>query len=121
MPPILSMNWPGLLIIGFCFNVAYAQVHTEIYHCCKFDSAGVSFIKGEAWQQGLSHLYDSLPEKSKTKLTPSLWSLSENTAREYIALKTDASSIIIRYKTASVLSMPHMPATGVSGVDLYGP
>jgi hypothetical protein len=37
-----------------------------------------------------------------------------------VRFKTDATAIHVHYKlTKAALAMPHMPATGVSGVDLY--
>lgn len=78
-----------------------------------------SFIDGRAWQHHLASPYDRLPAYAKEKVRPPLWNLSENTAGEYIEFKTAATSIIVRYTVKGNLAMPHMPATGVSGVDLY--
>ena len=36
-----------------------------------------------------------------------------------IAFRSNAPEIKIRYVVKGALSMPHMPATGVSGIDLY--
>jgi lysophospholipase L1-like esterase len=36
-----------------------------------------------------------------------------------LRFKSDADQIIVRYKVSGEKAMPHMPATGVSGVDLY--
>src|SRR5215218_3721768 len=46
--------------------------------------------------------------------------LSQNSAGIYINFKTSATSIVVRYKVTGNQAMLHMPATGVSGVDLYG-
>lgn len=48
-----------------------------------------------------------------------VWGLSENTAGMYISFKTNAKNIKVRYGVSGSTSFPHMPATGVSGVDLY--
>jgi len=49
-----------------------------------------------------------------------VWGLSRDSAGMMVRFKTDAKSIYTRYTLAkSNLAMPHMPATGVSGLDLY--
>lgn len=53
-------------------------------------------------------------------MRPPVWSLSKHTAGLCIRFETDASDIQVRWElTSGELAMPHMPATGVSGVDLY--
>lgn len=59
------------------------------------------------------------PDSLQEKLRPPLWKLSENTAGFYLKLKTNAPFIEVQYRPLGELSFPHMPATGVSGVDLY--
>lgn len=46
-----------------------------------------------------------------------VWSLAGESAGLAIRFKTDAKEIKVKYKTTGNYSMPHMPATGVSGVD----
>ena len=46
--------------------------------------------------------------------------MSRNSAGLSIRFVSNAPQIIIRYKVTGSASMPHMPSTGVSGVDLYG-
>lgn len=64
--------------------------------------------------------FDRLPSSAESSVSPSVWSLSRDSAGMLVRFKTDATSIHVHYKlTKSNLGMPHMPATGVSGVDLY--
>lgn len=64
--------------------------------------------------------FDRLPSSAESSVTPSVWSLSRDSAGMMVRFKTDATAIHVHYKvTKSNLGMPHMPATGVSGVDLY--
>lgn len=64
--------------------------------------------------------FDRLPASAEDTVTPSVWSLSRDTAGMMVRFKTDASAIHVHYKLRKAnLAMPHMPATGVSGVDLY--
>lgn len=64
--------------------------------------------------------FDRLPASAEGKVTPSVWSLSRDSAGMVVRFKTNAEAIHVHYKVMkSVLGLPHMPATGVSGVDLY--
>jgi hypothetical protein len=51
---------------------------------------------------------------------PPVWSLSHHTAGMCLYFATSAESIKVRWTVrGESLAMPHMPATGVSGIDLY--
>jgi hypothetical protein len=64
--------------------------------------------------------FDRLPAAAEKTVTKAVWSLSRDSAGMMVRFKTDASSIHVHYQLAKPnLGMPHMPATGVSGVDLY--
>jgi hypothetical protein len=64
--------------------------------------------------------FDRLPASAEGKVTPAVWSLSRDSAGMMVRFKTDATSIHVHYKVMKpVLGLAHMPATGVSGVDLY--
>jgi len=86
-------------------------------------SSSVPVIGGRGWApaQGddTAHFYGRLPLRAEKMVPPAVWGLSRDCAGEYIDCKTSATSIIIRYKVTGGLSFPHMPATGVSGIDLY--
>ncbi len=79
-------------------------------------------IDGQGWSEGLKAPYDRFPARVEKSLRPPVWSLSRNTAGELIRFTTDAPEITVRYVTygRKEYGLPHMPATGVSGVDLYG-
>ncbi|GAB3515000.1 SGNH/GDSL hydrolase family protein [Emticicia fontis] len=76
-------------------------------------------IEGRAWQTDLVRPYDRLPAKAEKTVRQAVWSLGQNTAGEYIRFTTDATEITVRYQISKAKSLDHMPATGVSGVDLY--
>lgn len=64
--------------------------------------------------------FDRLPSSAKGKVTSNVWNLSRDSAGMMARFKTDAKSIHVHYKlNKDKLGLPHMPATGVSGVDLY--
>lgn len=78
-------------------------------------------VEGRAWPaRDCSRFYDRLPAKAERVVRPPVWNLSRHSAGMLTRFDTDATSIHVRYKvTSSKLAMPHMPATGVSGIDLY--
>jgi lysophospholipase L1-like esterase len=64
--------------------------------------------------------YDRLPMRAAGVVREAVWNLSRNTAGMSSRFETDSATIFVRYGlTGSMLAMAHMPATGVSGVDLY--
>lgn len=64
--------------------------------------------------------FDRLPASAQGKVTTNVWNLSRDSAGMMARFKTDATAIHVHYKLSKDrLGMPHMPATGVSGVDLY--
>jgi len=64
--------------------------------------------------------FDRLPARAKGVVRDDVWSLSRHSAGMAVHFRTDATEIHVDYGvTSSNLAMPHMPATGVSGLDLY--
>ena len=77
-------------------------------------------VEGKGWTE-TARYYDRLPAKAEGVVRGPVWSLSRHSAGMAVLFETDASKIMVRYRLHSGnLAMPHMPATGVSGVDLYG-
>jgi lysophospholipase L1-like esterase len=76
-------------------------------------------IEGQGWTD-VKAPFDRLPARAEGEVRPPVWNLSHNSAGLYVDFSTNAPRIAVRWKLNSqTLSMPHMPATGVSGVDLY--
>ena len=76
-------------------------------------------VEGKGWTDTASY-YDRLPARAEGKVPPSVWYLSHCSAGLCVRFTTDAPSLEVRWTVASRnLAMPHMPADGVSGVDLY--
>lgn len=78
-----------------------------------------SVIQGQAHSEQIGQHFQRLANTQKELVRPEVWDLSQNTAGLFIEFKTNASSIKVRYTTKGMRSMPHMPTTGVSGLDLY--
>jgi hypothetical protein len=76
-------------------------------------------VEGRGWRD-VQRFYDRLPAKAEKMVRKEVWNLSRNSAGMSVRFYSDAREIFIRYSLlSSNLSMAHMPATGVSGVDLY--
>ena len=78
-------------------------------------------VEGREWtDEPRARYFDRLPAAAQKTVTPAVWSLSRDSSGMMARFKTDASTISVHYKvTKANLGMPHMPATGVSGIDLY--
>lgn len=78
-------------------------------------------LEGREWpDQPRLRYFDRLPAAAQKTVTPAVWNLSRDSTGMMVRFKTDATAIHVHYKvTKANLAMPHMPATGVSGVDLY--
>ena len=64
--------------------------------------------------------FDRLPARARGVVREAVWNLSRHSAGMMVRFQTDATSIHADYAvTSKNLAMPHMPATGVSGLDLY--
>lgn len=64
--------------------------------------------------------FDRLPGRAKPVVREAVWNLSRHSAGMMVRFRTDATEIHVDYGvTSSNLAMPHMPATGMSGLDLY--
>ena len=76
-------------------------------------------LRGQAWQNELKGTYNRMPDRAEKTIRKAVWDLSKHTAGMSIAFRSDAPQIKIRYQVSGSFSMPHMPSTGVSGVDMY--
>lgn len=78
-------------------------------------------VEGRAWtDETRLRYFDRLPASAEATVPPAVWGLSRDSAGMVARFKTDADTIWVDYKLKSErIGMPHMPATGVSGVDLY--
>ncbi len=78
-------------------------------------------VEGRGWVSlERKRYFDRLPAKAEGVVRGPVWSLSRHSSGMAVRFRTDATAIHIDYQLLlSNLAMPHMPATGVSGVDLY--
>ena len=76
-------------------------------------------VRGQAWQNELKGTYYRMPDRAQKTIRKAVWDLSRHSAGMSIAFRSDAPQIKIRYQVSGSFNMPHMPSTGVSGVDMY--
>ncbi len=76
-------------------------------------------VEGRGWTNTQS-FFDRLPAKAEKVVRPPVWNLSHDSSGMLVRFLTDATAIQARWSLVSPsLAMPHMAATGVSGLDLY--
>lgn len=112
----------AFMIITSCLSFACRQEKRSLSSDMKWlDPASISFpvIEGRGWQDGLASPYDRLPARAGKTVRKDVWIQSERAAGLHIGFHTNAREIKVRYVVKSSKAMPQMPATGVSGVDLY--
>jgi lysophospholipase L1-like esterase len=76
-------------------------------------------VEGQGWTD-TKDPWDRLPARAEKIVRGPVWGLSRSSAGIAARFVTDARSIRARWTlTSANLAMNHMPATGVSGLDLY--
>lgn len=78
-------------------------------------------VEGRAWPDDERlRFYDRLPAAAEKTVRDAVWNLSRDSAGMMARFETDATEIWVHYELHDDgIAMAHMPATGVSGVDLY--
>ncbi|MDG2448839.1 MAG: SGNH/GDSL hydrolase family protein, partial [Saprospiraceae bacterium] len=76
-------------------------------------------VEGKGWSD-TKRYFDRLPSKAEGLVRQPVWDLSRHSSGMSARFVTDSPNIQVRYSLLKEgLAMPHMPATGVSGLDLY--
>ena len=76
-------------------------------------------IEGRAFDD-VEHYYDRLPSNVTTKVNGGVRSMKHHTAGMQFRFTTDSKKLVFKWVPYNgSLSMNHMPATGVSGIDIY--
>ena len=77
-------------------------------------------VEGKGWTD-TKRYFDRLPSKAQGMVREAVWNLSRHSAGMCMRFVSDSPNIYVRYSLyLDRLAMSHMPATGVSGLDLYG-
>ena len=105
-----------VIILLFQFSIAQEDTAISWYNPAESNSL---VVEGQAWPDQVATRYHRLPKQAEGVVREAVWNLSKHSAGLSIRFISDAESITVRYKVKGNHAMPHMPATGVSGVDLY--
>lgn len=103
----------ALLLLG---SLAPSQAQWKWYNPATGETPAV---QGQGWPEELKGTYTRFPQRAKDSLRNAVWSLSRNSAGVTVHFYSNAPQIKVRYQVEGAYEMPHMPATGVSGIDLY--
>lgn len=110
----LSVFWMAGVALAFAMSAAAQKAQPT-----EWTSATEFAIEGKGWRE-TTNPYDRFPPKAQGKVPEGVWLLSQQSAGIAVRFQSDAPQIWARWSLSSeALAMPHMPATGVSGVDLY--
>lgn len=77
-------------------------------------------VEGQGWTDTKAP-FDRLPAKAEALVRPPVWNLSRHSTGLCVRFVANTSVVHGRWTVTNgkSLAMPHMPATGVSGLDLY--
>lgn len=108
------------LLIFFCFIHAFiaANAQWEWHNPQKNNTKKEWYIHNQGWNEDGGN-YRRLPLRAKGIVRNKIWDLAGESAGLMLRFRTNATEIKVRYQVTGGYSMPHMPSTGVSGVDLY--
>lgn len=117
------MNYKLFIVSLVCFAKMFGcfSQNGEAYKWWNPADNSFPVIEGQAWPSEVKEKYDRFPARAEKTLNPNVWNISHSSAGLYIKFKTDANDIVVRYvvQNKGSFAMNHMPATGVSGIDLY--
>ncbi|MBL8177943.1 MAG: SGNH/GDSL hydrolase family protein [Bryobacterales bacterium] len=101
-------------LLIFLFTAAALAAQTVTW-----TGIGQSHLEGQGWRETQAP-FDRMPAKAEKIIRSAVWSLSRHSAGLRVRFTTNAPSIHARWTVRNErLALPHMPATGVSGLDLY--
>ncbi|TWU16548.1 hypothetical protein Poly21_37530 [Allorhodopirellula heiligendammensis] len=131
MRPFCRNLFSSLLMLlassSFAQDVAISELDPEM-EVRKETADGLDWYDVTQWglegrilpEQERQQWFDRLPASAQQSVTKNVWNLSRDSAGMMVRFKTNSPSIHVHYKLKKKnLAMAHMPATGVSGVDLY--
>ncbi len=99
--------------------VQFSHAQDQVFQWWNPVTGEQSYVEGQAWTAEVETPYDRLPLRAKDQVRGAVWNLSKHAAGLMVRFRTNAEQIKVRYGVTGNFEMNHMPATGVSGVDLY--
>jgi lysophospholipase L1-like esterase len=120
-PPVVRANRHPLLI-GLVLLVPILAAGDPVGRPpLVWHDATIWGVEGRAWGDlARGRWFDRLPSIAEGRVSAQVWELSHDSAGLMVRFRTDATAIWVHYVlSSSRLADTNMPATGVSGVDLY--
>ncbi len=123
-----AMAWIGLVATSLPTGAQESAVAPAKPNPNASDAAPIEWHDVTDWgvegrilgDQPRKQWFDRLPASAEGKVTPAVWNLSRDSAGMLVRFETDSREIHVHYRLKDgELAMPHMPATGASGLDLY--
>ena len=110
-------NWKESLLSSLFLLVATGSLLAQgiSWHNPLQESA----LQGRTAALKTDDAYARLPLNLKSEVREPVWYLGQQAAGIYVEFVSNSPEVSVRYKVRNALNMPHMPTTGVSGVDLY--
>lgn len=81
---------------------------------------GYPVVQNQGYTDEIGKTYVRLPDRAHSNVRGAVWNLSRHSAGLALYFYSNALEIKLRYTVTGPIAMHHMPATGVSGTDLYG-
>jgi len=107
---------PRTLAVGLVLSVLSTAVTAQEIGWTDIRTLGV---EGRGFEKTKSY-FDRLPASAEKLVRPPVWSLSQDSAGMSVRFVTSATTLHARWTLRRArLALPHMAATGVSGIDLY--
>lgn len=76
-------------------------------------------LEGKGWNE-TKDPYDRLPKEAEGRVSDAVWNLGQHSAGLSVRFITNSPRLSARWTLRNPgLALPHMPASGVSGLDLY--
>lgn len=116
---ILAIAWFGSATLRAATPLDPALARVEAGDPTRWFAVEKLGVEGRGWSDTPGP-FDRLPTRAEGKVPASVWGLSQQSAGLAVRFGSDAKTLSARWiLTSSSLAMPHMAATGVSGLDLY--
>ncbi|MBI1292916.1 hypothetical protein GC173_17025 [bacterium] len=112
LPPWRDAPPPGIPVVRTSIDAPKGQSEREI----EWRDAAVMRMEGRGWNEE-GRAFHRLPARAEGQVTDAVWGLEKNTAGMAVPFITDSERIYVRWSGGG--DMPHMPSTGMSGLDLY--
>src|SRR5690606_25609043 len=108
-----------LLLVAMAPSAAFAQEDDASESIAfRWQTVTPAVLDGQGWTDTASP-FDRFPGRASSDLRDPVWHLSRNSTGMSVRFTSDATHVRVRWTvTQDRLALPHMPATGVSGLDL---